>query len=142
MVFCVEPPNQALLPSPVNDVVYTRAILPSSLRPSLNTPSYIPSWFPTFPPKYTYSYTPSYPPRPVDPEDIRNKAVLERDLLDKNLERLMNLENQRLQENPPKFGEARDKREEVWWEAWKELGCDVARIDIWPLPKIKRELQG
>ena len=87
-----EPKHPALLPPEVDERVYTRAILPSGLRPQANTPEYIPRVFPLFPPKYTYSFTPSYVPRQVDPEVIRRKAAQERELVEQSLAQLVHRE--------------------------------------------------
>jgi len=121
-------------------VIYTRSILPSALRPSNNTPSVIPSTFPVFPPKYTYTFTPTYPPRAVDPEAIRKKAVAERALVQQSLARLV----AESKAQPPEEGhvvkEGREKREEIWWETWKTMGCDLDRgvNEIWPVGKMRR----
>ena len=146
--FCinlVELPDPALLPSPVNDVVYVRAILPTSLRPSINTPSAIPAAFPRFPPKYTYSFTPSYPPRAVDPEAIRTKAVNESSLLEESLAKLVAAEAKgEVTEARHTGKEGRAERDEVWWETWKEMGCDLDRnvAEIWQVGDNKRGVAG
>lgn len=138
--------NTALLPSEVDENVYTRIILPTTLRPSTNTPDYIPQNFPRYPPKYTYSFTPSFPPRAIDPELIRKKVVNERGLVEQNLDRLVNSEVvvQQQQQKSAAGGEERDLREEVWWETWREMGCDLDRggKEIWPVPKMGRGLTG
>ena len=164
----VEPLNPALLPSPVDERIYTRAILPTALRPTSNTPSSIPSTFPRFPPKYTYSFTPSYPPRAVDPEIIRRKAIAELPLVEQSLARLVSAETQEaIAEMPPveeslaklvsawtqaqstgggSIGEAnegraaRELRDKVWWATWREMGCDLDRSgnEIWPVEKMRR----
>lgn len=40
--------------------------------------------------------------------------------------------------------EGREKREEVWWETWREMGCDLERggMDIWPVGKMRRRETG
>jgi hypothetical protein len=142
-----EPPNPALLPSLVNEKIYNRAILPPELRPSANTPAYIPPNFPTFPPKYTYAFTPTYSPRAVDPETIRRKAVAERQLVEESLARLVaeeeSLKTTEMQ-NGKEEKEGRDLREEVWWETWKEMGCDLDRgtKELWPVRKTRRAGMG
>ena len=143
----IEPLNPALLPSPVDERVYNRAILPTALRPTSNTPSSIPSTFPLFPPKYTYSFTPSYPPRAVDPETIRRKAVAERALVEQSLARLVSTEThvQSTGGGAVEGGkEGREAREEFWWETWREMGCDldIGGNEIWPVGKMRRGLAG
>src|SRR5579862_2808597 len=138
--FTLEPPHPALLPSPVNELVYTRAILPPALRPQTNTPSFIPSTFPKFPPKYTYSFTPSYPPRAVDPETIRRKVVEERALIESSLSKLV---AGQVRPQAPIIAEekqGRERREEIWWEVWREMGCDLERGNdgVWPVEKSRR----
>jgi Transcription factor TFIID complex subunit 8 C-term len=138
-----EPLNPALLPSPVDDVIYTQAILPATLRPANNTPASIPPTFPRFPAKYTYSYTPTYVPRAVDPELIRKVSVQERALVEQSLARLIAAEGG--ETAPWKTGCVEgEKMEEVWWETWREMGCDLDRGvgDIWEVPKVRRRLAG
>jgi len=138
----VEPIHPALLPSPVNELVYTRAILPSALRPQTNTPAFIPPSFPTFPPKYTYSFTPSYPPRAVDPETIRKKVVEDRTLIESSLAKLImsghTTKKQTTRQITEKEG--REKRDEVWWKCWREMGCDIdgGNEGIWPVERGRR----
>jgi hypothetical protein len=143
----LEPKHPSLLPSDVDERVYTRAILPPGLRPSTNTPEYIPRVFPLFPPKYTYSYTPSYVPRTVDPEIIRRKAARERELVEQSLARLVRREDEQLAggkgglEGREGIGDVGDRghREGVWWETWREMGCDLdGSSDVWPVPKMRR----
>lgn len=40
--------------------------------------------------------------------------------------------------------EGRELREEVWWEAWREMGCDLERggNEVWPVGKMRRGLTG
>ena len=137
----VEPLNPALEPSPVNNMIYTRAILPSALRPSNNTPPFIPPTFPPFPPKYTYAFTPTYPPRAVDPETIRKRAVAERDLVEQSLARLVASEQRESTKDPRNVPvDGREKREQVWWETWREMGCDLDKTpyEVWPVGKMRR----
>jgi hypothetical protein len=144
----IEPLHAALLPSTVDERIYTRVILPPSLRPSTNTPSFIPPTFPPFPPKYTYSFTPAYPPRPVDPETIRRKAVSERELVEQSLARLVGTSEGQVAGGGKNSNVAhkndRESREEVWWETWREMGCDLERSanEIWPVGKMRRGLIG
>jgi hypothetical protein len=142
----IEPLNPALLPSAVDERVYTRAILPSSLRPASNTPAFIPAAFPRFPPKYTYSFTPTYPPRATDPETILQKAIKERTLVEQNLARLIPTERlvQSTDMDIVAQKEGRDEREEIWWNTWKDMGCDFEHgtNEVWPVSKVKRGLAG
>ena len=38
----------------------------------------------------------------------------------------------------------RERREEMWWETWREMGCDVERWErkIWPVGKMRRRETG
>jgi hypothetical protein len=38
----------------------------------------------------------------------------------------------------------RELREEVWWETWKEMGCDLDRgtKEVWPVRKPRRAGMG
>ena len=40
--------------------------------------------------------------------------------------------------------EGREAREEVWWETWREMGCDLERggNEIWSVGKMRRGLAG
>jgi hypothetical protein len=41
--------------------------------------------------------------------------------------------------------EARAKREEVWWETWRDMGCDLdkqEKEDIWEVDKVRRGMVG
>lgn len=143
LLLTVEPPNQSLLPSPVNEKIYSRAILPPELRPAANTPDYIPPYFPKFPPKYTYAFTPAYPPRAIDPETIRKKAVAERQVVEESLAKLVAKEESskpREMQNGKSELEGRELREEVWWETWREMGCDLdmGAKEVWPVIKNRR----
>jgi hypothetical protein len=126
----------------VDDIVFTNDILPAALRPANNTPAAIPPYFPRFPAKYTYKFTPSYPPRAVDPEMIRKQAVAERALVEESLARLV-AEDVNVA-TPTGDDDGKGKREEIWWETWKEMGCDLDRAagDVWEVGKVKRELTG
>jgi transcription initiation factor TFIID subunit 8 len=137
--FDIEMTHPALLPSPVNELVYTRAILPPALRPQTTTPSFIPSSFPRFPAKHTYSFTPSYPPRAVDPETIRRKVVEERALIESSLAKLVSGQVTRPVTSTGNK-EGRERREEVWWETWRELGCDLDTKNegVWPVERDRR----
>jgi hypothetical protein len=138
-----EPLNPALQPSPIDDIIYTQEILPEELRPSQNTPSAIPANFPPFPAKYTYSFTPSYPPRITEPELIRKQAALETQMVEKSLAKLVTAAG--ANETQETLEEARAKREEVWWETWKEMGCDLGKQekeDIWEVDKVRRGMAG
>ena len=136
--------HPALMPSPVNETIYNKAILPTDLRPSANTPSVIPASFPRFPPKYTYSFTPAYPPRPVESEAIHEKAVEERELVEDNLAKLVGVEEhyELSSEASKAIREGRQKREDVWWQTWRDMGCDLDRggNQIWPVAKLSRGL--
>jgi len=136
----LEPKHPSLLRPEVDERVYMRDILPQGLRPAQNTPAYIPRVFPLFPPKYTYSYTPSYVPRAVDPEVIRRRAARERELVEMSLARLVRREESvvaREVDGGEEGGRAR--REAVWWETWREMGCDVdSSNEVWPVPKVRR----
>jgi hypothetical protein len=95
---------------------------PRALRSESNTPGYVPSTFPHFPPKYTYSFTPSFPPRAVDPETIRSRGV-----------------------GGGVWDVGMEKREEIWWETWRKMGCDVERGlgEVWPMMgKMRRRGKG
>jgi hypothetical protein len=73
---------------------------------------------------------------------IRKQAVVERALVEESLARLVAAEGG---ETPIGItGEGKQKRDEVWWETWKELGCDLDRGngDVWPVNKMGRGLVG
>ena len=40
--------------------------------------------------------------------------------------------------------EGKEAREEVWWETWREMGCDLelGGNEIWPVGKMRRGLTG
>lgn len=40
--------------------------------------------------------------------------------------------------------EGREKREEMWWETWREMGYDLERggSEIWPVEKMRRRETG
>jgi Transcription factor TFIID complex subunit 8 C-term len=137
----IEPPHRALDPSQVDQQIYTKAILPAQLRPQSNTPEYVPGTFPLFPPKYTWSYTPSYVPRAVDPEVIRRKAAQERELVERSLARLVQREGREGREERERDTGERGERERVWWDTWREMGCDLDSLtEVWPVPKLRREV--
>ena len=148
--------NEALKTNPVNKEIFNKLILPPNLRPSTTTPSYIPPQFPRFPPRYTYAFTPSYPPRATDPEEIRKRAVQERDQVEKPLAKLIVMETPGMLPPPGEqqgggvgdrggdsgveLVEGREGREAMWWRTWREMGCDAGRgaDEIWPVPNVSR----
>lgn len=136
----IESQHPALRPSEIDERTYMETILPPQLRPQSNTPDYIPGTFPLFPPKYTWSYTPSYVPRAVDPEVIRRKAAQERELVERSLARLVQREEKqrRSAEMERDMGE-RGLRDQVWWDTWREMGCDLdSSTEVWSVPKTRR----
>jgi hypothetical protein len=147
----VEPLNKALKPSPINKEIFNRIILPSTLRPSTNTPASIPAVFPPFPPKYTYKFTPLYPPRITDPEKIHKRSVQERNRVEASLAKLAQAETPVVQEvivaatgDNDDVVVGREGREAFWWRTWKEMECDkeIGAEEVWPVPKVRRGVGG
>ena len=140
MLILLEALDKALLPSPINETIFVRSVLPPSLRPANNTPNWVPPHFPPFPPKYTYSFTPTYPPRASDPETIRRTAVLERGLVEKSLGKLLKVE-QDVKLETGGAREPRADRDELWWTTWRDMGLEVdggEEEEIWPIGKMGR----
>ena len=106
-----------------------------------------PLYITSFPAKvYLLVFTPSFPPRAVDPETIRNRAVTEREKVEQSLAKLVAREMQSVREGEERAGErgGRERRDEMWWETWREMGCDVERGvgEVWPVGKMRRRVTG
>jgi len=68
---------------------------------------------------------------------------MERELVEQSLARLVNSEGQVvLQHQTGSSKEGRELRDKVWWEVWREMGCDLERggNEIWPVEKLRRGL--
>jgi hypothetical protein len=74
---------------------------------------------------------------------IRRKAVEERVLVEENLAKLVDVDGVK-EINGHVAKEGREQREQVWWETWKEMGCDVdmGNHEIWPVQKVRRGVTG
>lgn len=71
---------------------------------------------------------------------------MERELVEQSLARLVNPEGQVVTQHQTENNskEERELREEVWWETWREMGCDLERggNEVWPVGKMRRGLAG
>jgi hypothetical protein len=70
---------------------------------------------------------------------------MERELVEQSLARLVNTEGQVVpQHQTGNSKEGRELRDDVWWEAWMEMGCDLERggNEVWPVGKMRRRLAG
>ena len=76
----------------------------------------------------------------MDPETIRNRAVMEREKAEQSLAKLVARETQNVDQSVELRKEGRETRDEVWWETWREMGCDAERggNEVWPVRKIRR----
>ena len=76
---------------------------------------------------------------------------MEREKVEQSLAKLVAREAQGAEEEGVGTGrgaggrdEGREKREEIWWETWREMGCDVERGlgEVWPVEKMRRRGTG
>lgn len=72
--------------------------------------------------------------------------MTERTLVEQSLARLIVVEGQTAstETNAVAQKEGKEKREEIWWKTWKDMGCDLDRgiNEVWPVPKVRRGLAG
>lgn len=67
--------------------------------------------------------------------------------MEQSLARLVNAETQAQSTDGEAVAgvkEAREARDEVWWETWREMGCDLDHggNEIWSVGKMRRRLAG
>ena len=71
---------------------------------------------------------------------------MEREKLEQSLAMLVARETQSVEEEGRAHvaKDGREKRDEMWWDTWKEMGFDaeIRGSDVWPVGKMRRGVAG